>query len=204
MAEPDAPDDAAGEPADDLLAFRRAKLERLRADDIDPFPHAFPGVVPIASVREAHDGLEAGAETDASHRVAGRLAQRRGQGKMAFLDIVDRTGRIQLQARVDVLGEERMRRLLEDVDLGDILGVDGTVFVTRRGELSLRIDDYEVLAKSLKPPPDKHHGLRDVETRFRHRELDLMANPEARELFVARARVITALRRYLDENGFVE
>src|SRR4051794_29824789 len=210
MAEPD---DQAGapqagsteaDPADDLFAARRAKLERLRADGVDPFPHAFPGVVPIARVRAAHEGLEAGTETDASYRVAGRVAQRRGQGKMAFLDLVDRSGRIQLQARVDVLGEEKMRRLLEDVDLGDLLGVDGTAFVTRRGELSLRIDDYTVLAKSLRPPPDKHSGLRDVETRFRHRELDLMSNDEIRELFQARAGVISELRRYLDEQGFVE
>jgi lysyl-tRNA synthetase class 2 len=204
------PDRAAGEPAeqshdhDELLAVRRAKLERLRADGVDPFPPTFRGVVPVAQVREGHDDLEAGAETDETYRVAGRLTQRRGQGKMAFLDLVDRSGRIQLQARVDVLGEERMRRLLEDLDLGDLLGVDGTLFVTRRGELSLRIDDYVVLAKALRPPPDKHHGLRDVETRYRHRELDLMANEESRELFLTRARMISTLRRYLDENGFVE
>jgi lysyl-tRNA synthetase class 2 len=187
----------------DLLQARRRKLERLRADGIDPFPPAFPGVKPIAEVRGAHVGLPPGEETDASYRVAGRLTQRRGQGKMAFLDLVDRSGRIQLQARADVLGSERMERLA-DLDLGDLIGVDGTVFVTRRGELSLRIDDYTVLAKSLRPPPDKHHGLRDVETRFRHRELDLMSSEEARRLFVTRARIITTLRRYLDDNGFVE
>jgi lysyl-tRNA synthetase, class II len=123
---------------------------------------------------------------------------------MAFLDLVDRSGRIQLQARVDVLGPERMERLLDQVDLGDIIGVDGTAFVTRRGELSLRIDDFTVLAKSLRPPPDKHHGLRDVETRFRQRELDLMGNAESRELFITRAKVISTVRRYLDDHGFVE
>ena len=193
------------EPAEelDLLGTRRRKLERLRADGIDPFPHSFPGVVPIAAVRAAHPDLQAGDETDARYRVAGRLSQRRGQGKMAFLDLVDRSGRIQLQARADFLGPEKMERLVE-LDLGDLIGVDGTVFVTRRGELSLRVDDYTVLAKSLRPPPDKHHGLRDIETRFRQRELDLMANAETRELFQTRARIISAVRRYLDENGFVE
>ena len=115
-------------------------------------------------------------------RVAGRLHARRGQGKAAFLDLDDRTGRMQLHARVDVLGEESLRALL-DLDLGDLLGADGTVFRTRRGELSLKLDDWELLAKSLRPPPEKHHGLTDVETRFRHRELDLIANEEARELF---------------------
>jgi lysyl-tRNA synthetase class 2 len=187
----------------DILEARRRKLERLREDGIDPFPPAFPGVTPIAEVRAAHPELEAGAETDASYRVAGRLWQRRGQGKMAFLDLVDRSGRIQLQARADVLGPDRMERLV-DLDLGDIVGIDGTVFVTRRGELSLRVDDYTVLAKSLRPPPDKRLGLRDVETRFRRRELDLMANEETRELFLTRARIVSTVRRYLDDNGFVE
>ena len=189
--------------SDELLAARRAKLEQLRSDGIDPFPHAYPGVEPVAAVRAAHEGLEPGAETESAHRVAGRLAARRGQGKMAFLDLVDRSGRIQLQARADVLGPERMERLLH-LDLGDLIGVDGTAFMSRRGELTLRVDDYAVLAKSLRPPPEKHHGLTDVETRFRHRELDLMANEEARELFMGRARIISSIRRTLDEEGFIE
>jgi len=133
----------------------------------------------------------------------GRLAARRGQGKMAFLDLVDRSGRIQLQARADVLGPERMQQLL-NLDLGDLIGVDGTAFRSRRGELTLRIDTFTLLAKSLRPPPDKHHGLTDVETRFRHRELDLLSSEEAREVFITRARVISAIRRFLDDAGFIE
>src|SRR5438067_8526268 len=136
---------------------RRAKLERLRAAGVDPFPHLYEGVTPIATIRAAHDELDAGAETDARYRVAGRLHARRGQGGAAFLDLVDRSGRIQLHARVDVLGEERFEQLV-GLDLGDLIGVDGTAFATRRGELSLRVDDFAVLAKSLRPPPDKHHG----------------------------------------------
>jgi lysyl-tRNA synthetase class 2 len=210
----DQPDNPAGDLAaaaqpteaeqNELLRVRRAKLDQLRADGIDPFPPSYPGVVPTADVRAAHEGLEAGAETDATYRVAGRLTQRRGQGKMAFLDLVDRSGRIQLQARLDVLGDEKMKRLLDTVDLGDIIGVDGTAFVTRRGELSLRVDDYAVLAKALRPPPDAHYGLRDVETRFRRRELDLIGNPETRRLFITRAKIVAAVRRYLDDRGFVE
>ena len=187
----------------DILAARRDKLESLRKVGIEPFPHRYQSVESIASVRAAHFDLAAGEETDASHRVAGRLAARRGQGKMAFLDLVDRSGRLQLQARVDVLGTEAMERLLS-LDLGDLIGVDGIAFCSRRGELSLRIEAYAVLAKSLRPPPDKHHGLTDVETRFRFRELDLLANPEARELFIARARVISEIRRFLDSDGFIE
>jgi len=190
------------EGGDELLATRRRKLESLRDAGIDPFPHEFDGVEPIAAVRAAHSGLSAGDETEVRHRVAGRLAARRGQGKMAFLDLVDRSGRIQLQARVDELGDG-MERLL-GLDLGDLLGVDGVAFMSRRGELTLRVLDFTLLAKSLRAPPEKHHGLTDVETRFRRRELDLIANEEARELFITRARVISAVRRFLDAEGFIE
>jgi lysyl-tRNA synthetase class 2 len=196
---------APGDPgeAGDLLAVRREKLERLRADGIDPFPHSFAGVEPIAAVRAAHQDLADGEETESRHRVAGRLAARRGQGKMAFLDLVDRSGRLQLQAKLDVLGEEAHQRLLA-LDLGDLLGVDGAAFRSRRGELSLRVDDFTVLAKSLRPPPDKHHGLQDPETRLRRRELDLIGNEEARAVFLTRAKIVAAVRRHLDDAGFVE
>jgi len=188
---------------DDFLSARREKLERLRAEGVEPFPHVYEGVEPIASVLLAHEGLEAGEDSDATHRVAGRLAARRGQGKMAWLDLVDRSGRIQLQSRVDVLGPESHERLLS-LDLGDLVGVDGSAFRSKRGELSLRVTRWELLAKSLRPPPDKYHGLHDVETRYRQRELDLMANEDTRDLFLLRARVIAAVRRFLDEHGFVE
>jgi lysyl-tRNA synthetase class 2 len=122
---------------------------------------------------------------------------------MAFLDLVDRSGRIQLQARVDELGQAGLDRLLH-LDIGDVIGVDGVAFSSRRGELTLRLTDFTLLAKSLRPPPEKHHGLQDVETRFRHRELDLMANEEARELFVMRAGVVAGVRRFLDGEGFIE
>jgi lysyl-tRNA synthetase, class II len=193
----------AEEAASDLLAARRAKLERLRSDGVEPFPHAYPGVQPVNAVHAAHADLPAGEDSDAHYRVAGRLHARRGQGRMAFLDLDDRSGRIQLQAKVDVLGEEPMERLLE-LDLGDVIGVDGLAFRSKRGELTLRVEDFEVLAKSLRPPPDKFHGLHDVETRFRHRELDLIANPDTRALFVTRARVVGAIRAYLDSEGFIE
>jgi lysyl-tRNA synthetase class 2 len=182
---------------------RRDKLERLRAEGIDPFPHEFPGVVPIARVQEAHADLEPGDETDSAYRVAGRIHARRGHGKAAFVDLDDRSGRIQLHARADVLGEESHERLLS-LDLGDLIGVDGTAFKTRRGELSLKIDSWELLAKALRPPPEKFHGLEDVETRYRQRELDLIANEDVRELFILRSKVIAAIRRWLDARGFLE
>src|SRR5882757_3051535 len=144
MAEDDTPGEEEtgdGAPLPEVLASRRRKLDALRAEGVEPFPHEFEGVEPIALVRAAHEALEPGEETDARHRVAGRLAARRGQGKMAFLDLVDRSGRIQLQARADVLGEEKMERLLS-LDLGDVIGVDGTAFRSKRSELSLRVDDF--------------------------------------------------------------
>jgi lysyl-tRNA synthetase, class II len=205
--DPDAPPDQIHRPdaaeASDLLKARRAKLDVLRAEGIEPFPHAFGGVESIASVRAAHEALEAGEETDAVHRVAGRLSARRGQGKMAFLDLVDRSGRIQLQARVDELGGDGMEHLL-GLDLGDLIGVDGVAFRSRRGELSLRVQAFTLLAKSLRSPPEKHHGLSDVETRFRQRELDLMSSEDARRVFITRARVVSAIRRFLDDEGFIE
>ena len=182
---------------------RRAKLDRLRADGVDPFPHDFDGVVPIATVFENHEALEAGEETEDAYRLAGRLAARRGHGKAAFLDLVDRSGRIQLHARLDVLGEESFERLTA-LDLGDLIGVDGAAFKSRRGELSLRVEDWRLLAKSLLAPPEKFHGLEDVETRYRRRELDLISNEETRELFVLRSRVIAAIRRHLDAADFLE
>jgi lysyl-tRNA synthetase, class II len=187
----------------ELIAERRAKRERLRAADPGAFPHAFPDVEPVSTIAEAYEHLEAGDETDERHRVAGRIAARRGSGKAAFLDLVDRTGKIQLHARQDVLGEERYA-LLTSLDLGDLLGVDGSAMRSRHGEVSLRVEDFQILGKALRPPPDKHHGLSDVETRYRHRELDLISSEESRRLFVDRARIISAVRAALDGDGFVE
>jgi lysyl-tRNA synthetase class 2 len=187
----------------ELIAERRAKAERLREQDASSFPHAFPGVEAIDSILSAYEHLQAGEETDERHRVAGRIAARRGAGKAAFLDLLDRTGKIQLHARADVLGPERFK-LITSLDLGDLIGVDGAAMRSRHGEVSLRIEEFQVLGKALRPPPDKHHGLSDVETRYRHRELDLIASEDARRLFIDRARIVSAVRGHLDTAGFVE
>jgi lysyl-tRNA synthetase class 2 len=207
----EAPAEGSGSPAEEagrhglaeLIAERREKGARLRAADPGAFPHSFAGVEPVSGVLAAYEHLDAGEETDERHRVAGRLAARRGSGKAAFLDLVDRTGKIQLHARLDVLGEERFQRLTS-LDLGDLLGVDGAAMRSRHGEISLRVEDFTVLGKALRPPPDKHHGLSDVETRYRQRELDLIASEESRRLFVDRARIVSAVRATLDADGFVE
>ena len=170
---------------------------------MDPFPHRYPGRAEIAEVRASHEALEPGRSGEGRVRVAGRVAARRGQGKVAFLDLEDRSGRIQLWASLDRLGEEGMAATL-DLDLGDIVGAAGPVARTRRGELSVAVDEVVLLAKALRPPPDKHGGLRDPELRFRQRYLDLIADPEVREAFVTRSRAIAAVRRFLDDRGFVE
>jgi lysyl-tRNA synthetase class 2 len=188
----------------ELIAERRAKAERLRAQSGDEdFPYRYPGVEPARAILDAYAHLEPGEETDDIHRVAGRIAARRGAGGAAFLDLVDRSGKIQLHARLDVLGPDAFERLTS-LDLGDLIGVDGAVLRSRRGEISLRVDRFHVLAKALRPPPDAHHGLTDVQTRYRRRELDLIANEDSRAVFLDRARIISAIRAYLDREGFIE
>jgi lysyl-tRNA synthetase class 2 len=189
-------------PQSELLADRRAKLERLREAGIEPYPHSFPDRTEIAAVRESHRAIDPGEETGDRYRVAGRLTARRGHGKASFLDLKDGTGQIQVQARVDEL-RDAYEGLLS-LDIGDIVGIEGSVFASKRGELSIRADAWELLSKSLRPPPEKFHGLEDVETRYRRRELDLMANEESRELFLTRAGTIAAVRRWFDGRGFVE
>jgi lysyl-tRNA synthetase class 2 len=142
--------------------------------------------------------------TEAGGRIAGRLAARRGGGKAMFLDIVDRSGRMQLRAERERLGDESFDRLKKLVDLGDFLGVDGELFQTDTGQPTVQIHDWALLAKALRPPPEKFHGVADTELRYRQRELDLMGNEDTREVFLTRARIIAAMRRYLDEQGFVE
>jgi lysyl-tRNA synthetase class 2 len=179
---------------------RRAKLERLREQGIDPFPHEFDGVVPTSAVV---DDLEPGQETDRAHRVAGRITARRDQGGAAFIDLADRAGKLQLHAKRDVLGAESFEALVS-LDIGDLIGVDGTAFKTRRGQLSLLVTNWMLLAKSLRSVPKEYYGIEDVETRYRHREVDLLANEASRELFILRTKVVRAIRRWLDERGFLE
>jgi lysyl-tRNA synthetase class 2 len=187
----------------ELIAERRAKAERLLEEGAEIAPYSYPGVEPIADVRDAYGHLDTGEETGERHRVAGRIAARRGAGKAAFLDLVDRSGKIQLHARADVLDPDMYKRLLS-LDLGDLIGVDGAPLRSRHGELTLRVDAFQILGKALRPPPDKHAGLTDIETRHRRRELDLIANEEARRLVHDRARIVSAVRAYLDGEGFLE
>lgn len=159
--------------------------------------------MPVADARERGEPLEPGTEADGQVAVAGRLVARRGQGKTVFADLADRSGQVQVWATLDRLGDQGLA-VLADAHLGDIIGVRGTVVRTRRGEVSVAAAAVEMLAKSLRPPPDRHAGLKDPETRYRQRYLDLMASEEVREQFVVRARAIAGVRRFLDDRGFIE
>ena len=160
-------------------------------------PKRFPDRVEIASVREEAEPLEAGQEAEETRRIAGRVMARRDMGKLVFLDLVDRSGRIQL-----LCAQERTGPV--DLDLGDIVGAEGRPTKTRRGEPSLAVDELTLLAKIKRPLPDTFHGVQDTETRYRQRYLDLLMNDESRELALTRTRIVAEARRWLDSEGFVE
>jgi len=194
---------AGGEHHGDVTADRRQKLEQWRSSGEPVFPTRYEGREEIAGLLTAYEGLETGAEADGEHAVAGRLMAKREHGKIAFFVLKDGTGRLQLFIGRQDLGEERFARLL-DFDVGDIIGARGVMMRTRRGELSLKVQEFALLTKSLRPLPEKFHGLTDIETRYRRRYLDLIVNDEVKETFVKRARIIGAVRRFLDDRGFVE
>ena len=160
-------------------------------------PKRFPDRAEIASVRAEAEPLEAGQEAEETRRIAGRVMARRDMGKLVFLDLVDRSGRIQL-----LCAQERTGPI--DVDLGDIVGAEGRPTKTRRGEPSLAVDELTLLAKIKRPLPDTFHGVQDTETRYRQRYLDLLMNDESRELALTRTRIVAEARRWLDSEGFVE
>jgi lysyl-tRNA synthetase, class II len=160
-------------------------------------PKRFPDRDDIAAVRGEAEPLDAGGEAGTTRRIAGRAMARRGMGKLVFLDVVDRSGRIQVICDVAVTGEL-------DVHLGDVVGIAGRPGKSRRGEPSVLAESVEVLARNTQPLPDTFHGVTDVELRYRKRYLDLLMNEETRDVFVTRAKVVTAIRRALDEWGFVE
>ena len=185
---------------------RRQKMQALRDAGIEPFQSRFDrshsSAKAIAHFESAEKTGGAEARTDPV-TLAGRLVASRVMGKATFAHIQDHTGRIQLHVKVDKLGDEPYRRFTE-LDLGDIIGVSGSLFRTRRGEITCEVDSFTLLAKALRPLPEKYHGLKDKEIRFRQRYLDLIANPEVMQLFLARSRVIDEIRSFLRQRDFVE
>ena len=190
---------AAEQDLSEILKVRREKLAALRAEGRDPFKETRFDVTHHAQdIKDNFDALE-GSEV----RVAGRLMSKRGMGKVSFCDLQDKSGRIQLYARKDEMDEEEYNRF-KKYDIGDIVGVEGEVFRTQRGEMSVRAKKITLLSKSLRPLPEKYHGLTDKEARYRQRYVDLIINPESKRNFEIRSKFVAYLRRYLDSIGFME
>ena len=166
----------------------------------NPFGHKFEVTNYSGDINQNFEELAA---NETVVRVAGRIMAIRGHGKTCFMDMQDKDGRIQLYVRKDAIGEEKYA-LIKLLDIGDIIGVSGTVFRTHMGELSVKAVDVEILSKSLRPLPEKWHGLKDVDTRYRQRYVDLIVNPKVRRTFVLRSKIIKSLREILDDNGYLE
>ena len=179
-----------------LIEQRKAKLASLRAKGMDPFRSKFR---PTESCSAARANYAEGREVS----VAGRVTAHRDMGKSMFIDVRDQSGRLQVYAQKNVLGDEQFD-IFRHLDLGDFIGAKGTLFTTKTGEISVRLTSFVILAKAVRPPPEKWHGLADTEVRYRQRYLDLMANPEVKQVFLRRSQIIREIRAFLNERGFVE
>ena len=175
---------------------RRAKLAALQQQKIQPYGARFPKTEPIAR-------LVGGYAEGRSVTTAGRLSAKRGHGGLSFADLRDSSGKIQICVKQDRLGEAAYQ-LFQLFDLGDVVGVNGPLFKTKTGEVTVQVDQVTLLSKSLRPMPEKWHGLKDVEIRYRQRYLDLIANEEVRRVFIQRSRLLSSMRRTLDAQGFLE
>ena len=189
----------------ELERQRLQKLERIRARGIDPYPPRVERTHTTAEAIAAFEAIEtAGEDTPVPVKVVGRIRSVRDMGKSVFAHIEDGSGKLQIYLRRDVVGEEALRFFKKDFDIGDFIGVSGDMFRTRTGEVTVKVQDFQMLAKALHPLPEKWHGLRDVEIRYRQRYVDLIVNEEVRRIFVTRAHIVSAIRRFLDERGFLE
>lgn len=187
----------------ELMKVRRDKLAAFEAKGVAPFGHRFEVSHHAKDVLEQFGHLEGEEESYEEITIAGRLMAIRGHGKASFSVLMDRSGRIQIYFKLDVLGEEKYSQF-KLLDIGDIIGVKGHVFRTRRGEITVRVDDFDMLSKSLRPLPEKFHGLTDTEIRYRQRYVDLIMNPEVMNTFVARTNIMKSIREYLDERDYIE
>ena len=186
----------------ELIKSRHEKLNAFVEKGIAPFGHRYEVTYHAADIRKEWSNI-AEEEEGGEVKIAGRLMAIRGHGKASFGTLADRTGNIQVYFKLDTLGEEKYSQF-KLLDIGDIIGLCGKVFKTKRGELTVRVEDFDLLSKSLRPLPEKFHGLKDVEIRYRQRYLDLIMNPEVREKFLKRTEIIKSIRNYLDERNYVE
>jgi lysyl-tRNA synthetase class 2 len=188
------------EGVDNIRAVRHEKLEALREAGINPYPYRFDVSHKVAEVVEQEAALT---KSEAKVRIAGRIMAKRGHGATSFGHVEDRTGRLQFYVRRDDVGED-IYKIYKLLEVGDLFGIEGTVFRTKTDELTVRVDCFEVLAKSLRPLPEKWHGLQDKEIRYRQRYVDLIMNPDVREVFYKRTRLIETVRQFLISRSYVE
>ncbi|MBO0995933.1 lysine--tRNA ligase [Bacillus sp. SD088] len=193
------------EELNDQLQVRREKMQTLRENGMDPFGKRFDRTHDTESIKSSYDEFskEELEEKAIEVIIAGRVMTKRGKGKAGFAHIQDLQGQIQIYVRKDSVGEEQYE-LFKSVDLGDLVGITGTVFKTKVGELSVKVTNFTLLTKALRPLPDKFHGLKDVEQRYRQRYLDLITNQESKETFIKRSKILHEIRHYLDEEGYLE
>lgn len=193
------------EELNDQFIVRREKMNALREKGLDPFGKRFERTHDNGTIVNEFGNIEKEElESQAiSVKIAGRIMTKRGKGKAGFAHIKDLTGQIQIYVRQDAVGEEAYA-IFNDADLGDLVGIEGTLFKTKVGELSIKVSEFVFLTKALRPLPDKFHGLKDVEQRYRQRYLDLIVSDESKETFINRSRIIQSMRRYLDDHGYLE
>ncbi|PFI92462.1 lysine--tRNA ligase [Priestia megaterium] len=193
------------EELNDQFLVRREKMSNLQDQGIDPFGQRFERTHTSQQLISEYDELtkEQLEENEVPVSLAGRIMTKRGKGKAGFAHVQDLTGQIQLYVRKDAIGEEQYE-IFSSVDIGDLVGVEGVLFKTKVGELSIKVKDFTLLTKALRPLPDKYHGLKDIEQRYRQRYLDLITNPESKQTFISRSRIIQSMRRYLDNHGYLE
>lgn len=191
------------EDLNEMMKIRREKMEAFREIGVAPFGHRYEVTDYAADIKANNEGLN-GEEEGPEVNIAGRLMAIRGHGKASFCTLNDRSGNIQVYFKIDVLGEEKYKKEFRKLDIGDIIGIRGIVFKTHRGEVTVRVEDFELLSKSLRPLPEKFHGLQDVDIRYRQRYLDLIVNQDVRDTFRKRNKIIKSIRDYLDASDYLE
>ncbi len=188
---------------DDLILQRKQKLKELYSDGINPYPNKYRYTHTALDIVTEFSSLAEGEESENTVRIAGRIITTRNMGKASFSHIKTESDNIQIYMRKDMVGDEKYK-VYKKLDIGDFIGVEGNVFRTKTGELTVKVRDFVILAKSLRPLPEKWHGLKDIETRYRQRYVDLIVNQNVREVFITRSKIIKTLREFLDNAGFLE
>ncbi len=190
-------------PEDLMIEDRKKKLDALRKEGVNPYPYHFEHKDNAVALLKKFEHLGNHEETDHAVSIAGRIMTHRVMGKAGFAHLQDQSGRIQIYCREDILGEKEYKHF-STTDLGDIVGVKGAIFRTKMGEITIKVKTFQLLAKCLRPLPEKWHGLKDMEQRYRYRYLDLISNPEVKEIFFKRSKILNTVRAVLDQQGFLE